>query len=611
MSSLLHSKYHQSGVQEDLTDAIRNGQDAVEAIPVDHPDRAGILNVLGDSLRCSYKRSKSSEDFDAATAAFGAASSQENAAPIDRIRAYKDLGSLFVDCARWAEASQAFESAIGLLPQVSPRTLPRADQQYVLGGLSGLSSIAAATALQANRTAADALALVEASRCLIASFAMNARSDVSDLRRKSPSLCGEYEKYRDGISRHGSWRGPTATLEKSPEDKSLGRSLADLVEVEAKIRRIPGLERFQLPPESDELMRLADKGPIITFNISSIRCDAIIVTPQRIWVRNLPKLTYDDVHTRARSISTRTMSRRNVKVRVSKKRSSRKQLKKDLLWLWESAVLPVLEEPDVQQYRNVWWVTGGSVGLLPIHAAGDHSEGSLENTISRVVSSYTSTFKALKYAREKIRDESVDHRLMLVNVPNTPGYGSLNTHHEVEVLNEKFGGPVTLLNHPGRTDVLENLRDCTFAHFACHGTSNPQDPSEGGIMLVEDGEPVLLKISELDAVNIRHAEFAYLSACSTAELPAGKLVDEAIHLSNSFQMLGFRHVVGTMWGADDHAAGEIARMFYEGLFSKSDERREGELPVAQALHEAVKKFRGLPGNRENIAKWGPFVHIGI
>lgn len=61
---------------------------------------------------------------------------------------------------------------------------------------------------------------------------------------------------------------------------------------------------------------------------------------------------------------------------------------------------------------------------------------------------------------------------------------------------------------------------------------------------------------------------AYLSACATAEQPDGKLADETIHLANAFQTLGFQHVIGTMWGANDAAAGEIAKRFHDRLTSK-------------------------------------------
>ncbi|KAI0467037.1 hypothetical protein F4859DRAFT_518461 [Xylaria cf. heliscus] len=59
-------------------------------------------------------------------------------------------------------------------------------------------------------------------------------------------------------------------------------------------------------------------------------------------------------------------------------------------------------------------------------------------------------------------------------------------------------------------------------------------PSEGALILVEEGRPKLVTIRELDEVDLENDEVA----CSTAELAEGKLVDEAIHLSNSLVIRG-------------------------------------------------------------------------
>ncbi|XDG10286.1 hypothetical protein ABKA04_009901 [Annulohypoxylon sp. FPYF3050] len=520
---------------------------------------------------------------------------------------------MFVDTGRWTEASNAFESAINLLSKLSTRTLNRTDQQYVLSQISGLSSAAAAAALEAEQGAPHALKLLEAGRCVILGLAIDTRSDVSDLKERDANLWEQYERCRDDISQLRNWQRLSDKMEFLSEQEELEKSLSKLASVESKIRQVPGLERFQLPLEPHELMELADKGPVVTFNISKIRCDAIMVTSDKIQVCNLPNLNYDTVHEKARSISSLvSTSRRHVKLKIQKhsESSDKDKLRQDLMWLWDSAVRPVLDKLDIRLLENVWWVVGGNMGLLPIHAAGDHSEGSRENTMSRTVSSYISTFKALRYSRERALRQSLKDRLMLVNMANTPGQEALVTKHEINAIREEFGEAVTFLDHPGKYDVLKNLKLCPFAHFACHGASNAHDPSEGGILLVENGRTVLLKIKELDGIRLKHANIAYLSACSTAELSAGNLVDEAIHLSNSFQMIGFKHVIGTMWAADDQAAGEIAHNFYRSLRDKFTGKENDELHVARVLHNAVIKFKNSSSLKGDVAQWGAFIHIG-
>ncbi|KAH9007867.1 hypothetical protein EDB84DRAFT_1247689, partial [Lactarius hengduanensis] len=57
------------------------------------------------------------------------------------------------------------------------------------------------------------------------------------------------------------------------------------------------------------------------------------------------------------------------------------------------------------------------------------------------------------------------------------------------------------------------------------------------------------RLTLLDIVrsDLPTAEFAFLSACHTAEVTEGSVVDEGLHLAAAVQCCGFRSVVGTMW----------------------------------------------------------------
>ncbi|RYP37354.1 hypothetical protein DL767_002997 [Monosporascus sp. MG133] len=609
----LSEKYNETHAPDDLDEAIHSTQVAANRIPASSPDKAGILNNLGDMMLSKYGRVGLSEYLESAMESFTTAARMEHGLPMERIKASRSLGTLLINASRWPEAIEMFTSAFGVLQTLNPQSLPRADQQWVLSELSGLASNAASCALQGDRPASEALEFLEAGRSIIAGFTIDSQNDVADLRAKDAALCQEYEKYRKEISYCRSGPGLNANEESQLRMVALKQSLKNLANVEAKIRRIPGFERFQRPLNQEDMMQLAGHGPIVTFNVTRIRSDAIVVTSGRIWPIRLPGFTQDTLDEKVEFFSAAgTMTRRNAVLRPKKQSADTQkgQMERNLLWLWEAAVCPVLSELGGQQFQRIWWVAAGAIGRLPFHAAGDHSEGSLDNTISRVISSYTSTLKALRYARGKPKAEVSEIRMLLVDVPETPDHDKLETQHEVAIIKEVCEN-VTHLTHPGKNRTLENLRGCNFVHFACHGKSNSQDPSKAGLVLVEAGKPALLTIGELDGVTLGGAEIAYLSACSTAELPGGKLVDEAINLSNSFQLIGFRHVIGTMWGADDYVAGEVAKMFYEALLSRKPGEHHGEFRVAHALHDALLELRGRPNMREDVIQWGPFIHVGV
>ncbi|KAK3377721.1 CHAT domain-containing protein [Podospora didyma] len=615
MGMRLAERYTRTKKSDDLEEAIRSIQEACNKVPSTNPDRSGLLNDLGNKLLIRYAETGQQKDLEDARASFKQSVRIETGVPLERIKAARALASTFIDDSDWDQAIEAFEGAFAVLKTLNVRSLPRSDQQWVLSELSGISSDTASSILQAKRPASDALEFLEAGRCIITGFAMDSRDEVLELRVTDSVLCAEYEQRREEVSqcRTSQWLGTGGDYD--TKAAALQKSLRDLAETEDKIRHIRGLERFQLPLGAADMMRLAREGPIVTFNVSKIRSDAIIVTTTDIWPVSLPGLTQsvlDDIATFFSASGSTSRRNAGVRVPISDGHTPQQKMGTNLLLLWNIAVSPVLSEFTENQYRRVWWVAGGAVGRIPFHAAGDHSEGSRENTISRVVSSYTSTLKALHYVRKKRKDGNSQGRMLFVDMPQTPNYPVLNTQHEVTVTQEEFGDRCTILRHPSRKMVLDGLGDCAFAHFACHGMSNPEDPSGGGVMLVEDGKPILLTVRELDEVNLQSAEVAYLSACSTAELAVGKLIDEAIHLSNSFQTIGFRHVIGTMWGADDDAAGEIAKSFYKlALSNWQGDASFGEYKVAQALHDAVMDFRGKPGMRADVTKWGPFIHMGV
>ncbi|KAH8995854.1 hypothetical protein EDB86DRAFT_3077422 [Lactarius hatsudake] len=82
------------------------------------------------------------------------------------------------------------------------------------------------------------------------------------------------------------------------------------------------------------------------------------------------------------------------------------------------------------------------------------------------------------------------------------------------------------------TSVLDGLRDHKFAHFVCHGTLEAQKPFDAGFELHGNERLTLLDIVRS---HLSTAEFAFLSACHTAELTDGSSADEGLHLAAAVQ----------------------------------------------------------------------------
>ncbi len=99
----------------------------------------------------------------------------------------------------------------------------------------------------------------------------------------------------------------------------------------------------------------------------------------------------------------------------------------------------------------------------------------------------------------------------------------------------------------------------------------------------------------------------YLSACSTAEASATKLLDEVLHLGNGFQFVGFSHVVATLWEVENREAGKVTQGFYGGIRGNG-KGYFGEGVIARALHNFVQKQRAK--QEDDPLAWAAQVHFG-
>jgi CHAT domain-containing protein len=219
-----------------------------------------------------------------------------------------------------------------------------------------------------------------------------------------------------------------------------------------------------------------------------------------------------------------------------------------------------------------------------------------------------------------------EQKFLAVVMPETPGFSDLNVLSEVSTIEESVARSgiraTKVLEVPAKEDVLLGLADSSMVHFACHGESDPEDPSNSCLWLKSrhDGVAERLTVRELSRTVMTRAQLAYLSACSTAENSSTGLMDEVITVASSFQLLGFPHVIGTLWQANDDAANDVVRTFYQELVKNaaSASSESGRDVFATALHNAVDALRAgkVPGLRrkrnatDNVTAWAPFIYLG-
>ncbi|MFE9328211.1 CHAT domain-containing protein [Nocardia sp. NPDC052278] len=640
----LQTRFKSTGARGDLDEAIDAAQQAVDATPADHPTRVMVLAGLGTALETRFGRSGAQLDRDAAIANFEQAVDVVTAGPSLRIRAARSAARLAVP-SQPHRAARLLERAVRLLPEVAPRELERADQQYALGGFAWLAADAASLALEdpstpASERAGLALQLSEAGRTVMLSQALHVRSDLTDLTSQHAGLARRFTHLRDLLDNPSDTTTSAGSIDETgpflePDYITRDRRqlVRDLDDILVQIRAQDGFASFALPPSRDELLTQAAHGPVVVFNISTYRSDALLLTTDGITSLPLPDLPLHRVIAQAIAFHQALTTAHHDSV-GTERIAAQQRLTKILEWLWDNAAGPVLDKLGYHRPSapaaappRVWWAPGGLMNLLPIHAAGYHTippDPQGRTVLDRVVSSYTPTITALGFARQhrSIPLPSGARRALIVAMPTTPGIpGSLTfVRDEAEMLAARLPESVQLTEPkpgalsptpanelPTKANVVSLLSSCPIAHFSCHGTSDPTDPSLSRLLL-HDHSTDPLTVAALAQLHLDDAQLAYLSACATALTTNTELIDEAIHLTAAFQLAGYPHVIGTLWAINDHVAAQIAEEFYTRLTSIESRDTLDVGHAAHALHDAVRAVRGdFPATP---SLWGAYLHSG-
>ena len=407
-------------------------------------------------------------------------------------------------------------------------------------------------------------------------------------------------------------------------------------------RRISGFEHFlDLVPFTD-LRAAASRGPIVIVNISRHRSHALIVTPATesnsdppVVVVDLPDASLGTVIDQAKTLIGSLYRTVDPATGWQTKEDDRHAVFRILAWSWQAIAEPVLTRlghtytrlERIEDWPRMWWCPTGPAVVLPLHAAGRHPRTTAQYTAmgemaaladsvaGRVISSYTPALSTL--IRAQSRPAPVRVRQLVVGSPEAPSYArganSLSAvPAELQVVARYLTIPddATHLLGPAATRkaVIEALPSHSWLHLSCHGIQHPADASLSAFFMHD--RP--LTMSDLATLNLHEADLAYLAACQTATGDLA-LPDEALHLAGALQLVGYRHVLATLWSISDSLAPAMADIIYAQLLhpdpehpNTTDQPQSARAPYA--LHRALTYLRqAFPGEP---LLWAPYIHIG-
>jgi CHAT domain-containing protein/tetratricopeptide (TPR) repeat protein len=462
----------------------------------------------------------------------------------------------------------------------------------------------------------QAIEILERGRVLLWSQMRGLRTSVDEIRLADPHLADKFasvnrdlEMLTFSFSPQSGFDGGNSDLKGvDPFGHLVVRQRTLLHEREkliSQIQALPGFNTFLKPPSFDTLDSVASHGPVIIINHSSWRCDIVILlhdTPPSV----IP--TSHDFYARTIKLQDRLLGERKKSLDSDMYEDALRFVLKELYELVGRPVIKRLNELNIPEQSRVWWCPTSVFCSLPLHAMGPipSKRGRNQYFLDLYIPSYIPSLSAL--IKSRIRGPRVIHKpsILLIAQPNKTMPQALK---EIKAVKEVNTQVTTLISEEATpAAVLAGFRDHPFVHIVSHGTLEPGKPFEASFKLHRGKRLLLLDIARS---RLPHAEFAFLSACHTAELTEESIADEVLHLAAAVQFCGFRSVVGTMWAMADIDGRDLSTFFYESVFS---DKWQG-LGVryyertAEALRDAVVKMRRKKAGM-TLERWVNFVHYG-
>ncbi|KAJ7089925.1 CHAT domain-containing protein [Mycena epipterygia] len=525
----------------------------------------------------------------------------------------------FQAATQWARRAWAYDhrsvfdacaAVVDILPRLAWLGLPIPDRHRELVRAGNAVNAAAAVCIE-HGDYTKAVEWLEQGRSIVWGQLLQLKSSPLDVLHKDyPALANRLAHVSAKLEASGLGMGGTSS-EQSARHRKLISEREDIVR---QIRAIPKFKTFMQPKTLKEIMNTQISGHVIVLNISSFRCDALILTSQPSPVQHvpLPNFSHDDAQTLQNSLYDliRSNGRQIRGLRPSMSRETRdtnSDFESILSKLWSHVVEPILNAIGLQEPEELprlWWCPTGPVAFLPIHAAGLYNKTEAGFKLSDfAVSSYIPTLGVLFKDLPKQPRSAL--KLLAIAHPSASLPGTLDEIRRIEsrAIAKNIDTRSLVDGQATVQEVMQEMKQAQWVHFACHGLQNMSSPTESSLSLAGDAP---LKLSEIIGMSLSHPELAFLSACQTAK-GHEVLSEEAVHLAAGMLLAGYKGVIATMWSIMDNDAPQVADDFYGHLFGAE---KADYTNAAYALHYAVEKLRIRNGTKSFLS-WVPFIHIGV
>lgn len=592
LGSALLSRYHETRRIEDLNDAIGIYQQTINQAPSDWPDHSISYFALGVCLQHKYAQTGCLEQLEGATRFYRLACKLgELRRPQDALNAASDWGRWAMERAAWADAAEAFTTALKVGHLLRRRQVRRSDKEYWLVEMKGIAPAAAYAQVRLGNSVDAAVAMENGRSMLLAEAIEQSRRDLDRLPTLGHAVL--HARYQAALAERRRLEHPDAVIPGS----RLAAIEANETEFDAvitAIRGVAGYADFFAEPTFARIQAAAQEVPLLYIAATAAGGLALVVHPggvEPVWLDGLTEAAlrtaifgpnddpalggYLGAYDRWRSDRTHDPA-----IHAAWHRA----LDDTTAWLWDVVMAPVVEHLVQAGVSEAVLIPGGLVGLLPLHAAWTPDASrptgrcyALDSVTFRYVPSAT----ALAASQERTRRLAADGILAVDNPDGSLAF----SRQEVTAALSHFA-PEHRLHLAGPSATLDAVQSAVAGapvlHFSTHGWAGWTEPLQGGLLLADDAE---LTLAALLDMKLPDARLAVLSACETG-VPGTKVPDEVIGLPAGLLQAGVAGVAASLWAVNDLSTARLMERFYQAWLD------EGLTPAA-ALCRAQRWLRDV------------------
>jgi tetratricopeptide (TPR) repeat protein len=286
LTNLGHSflcRFRHLGDLSDINMSISVRENAVQLTPDGHPLKPSLLSSLGVSLLLRFQHHGDLSDIKMAGKVFEKAGKS----------AMGSFSIRFHACSLWAKYCQlydhhslldAYNLAFHLLPTMAWLGLSIADRQHFLRNVGPMVDEAVSAAIDANKLE-TAIEWMEQGHSVIWGQFVQLRTPTDTLRQHHPNLADRFtllSKKLEGASTSDYYEG-ASNAPQHQTVSTISQNYHELAEERDRllqhIRGLDGFHQFLLPHTFSQLKMAACNGPVISINVSKLRCNALILMP--------------------------------------------------------------------------------------------------------------------------------------------------------------------------------------------------------------------------------------------------------------------------------------------------------------------------------------------